>query len=162
MRACRNAPAFHSPHGMENLPISMVDNAVTPRLYTPHNGAPPRFRRDGAPAKLLTIGVTRRRFRSAAWSFGRLSGRTRERGSPRSPGCLTSESEERETWTAESLRAVSHQREIVVRRGRTRLRRYTFLGTTLVGCVSNHADDYMLDLVKMNVAARKRRYAQNV
>jgi hypothetical protein len=39
-------------------------------------------------------------------------------------------------------------------------RRYTFLGTTLVVWVSNHAGDYMLDLVK--VAARKRRYAQNV
>ena len=35
-----------------------------------------------------------------------------------------------------------------------------FLGTTLVVGVSNHSDDYMLDLV--NVAARKRRYAQNV
>jgi len=39
-------------------------------------------------------------------------------------------------------------------------RRYTFLGTTLVVWVSNHAGDYMLDLV--NVAARKRRCAQNV
>ena len=39
-------------------------------------------------------------------------------------------------------------------------RRYTFLGTTLVVRVSNRPDDYMLDLV--NVAARKRRDAQNV
>jgi hypothetical protein len=28
--------------------------------------------------------------------------------------------------------------------------------------VSNHARRYMLDLVNVNVAARKRRYAQNV
>ena len=41
-------------------------------------------------------------------------------------------------------------------------RRYTFLGTTLVVWVSNHSNDYMLDLVNVNVAARKRRYAQNV
>jgi hypothetical protein len=61
------------------------------------------------------------------------------------------------------LRAASRQREIVVRRGRTRLRRYTFLGTTpwsfaraIVRAI------YMVDLVNVNVAARKRRCAQNV
>ena len=48
-----------------------------------------------------------------------------------------------------------------VRKGRPdETRRYTFLGTTLVVWVSNHSNDYMLDLV--NVAARKRRDAQNV
>jgi len=47
------------------------------------------------------------------------------------------------------------------RRGRTRLRRYTFLrNNTMIVCTSNRADGYMLDLV--NVAARKRRRAQNV
>jgi len=34
--------------------ISSVDKPVTPRLYSPHNGAPPAFRRDDAPAKHLT------------------------------------------------------------------------------------------------------------
>jgi hypothetical protein len=77
---------------------------------------------------------------------------------------LTSESEERETWTAGSLRAASSigegvpfsEEEAAGRdNGGTR-----FLGTTLVVWVSNHSNDYMLDLV--NVAARERRYAQNV
>jgi hypothetical protein len=41
-------------------------------------------------------------------------------------------------------------------------RRYTFLGTTLVVWVSNHAGDYMLDLVNVKVVTRKCRCAQNV
>ena len=81
LSGAKNAPAVHSPHGMENLPISMVDNAVTPRLYTPHNGAPPRFRRDGAPAKLLTDGVTRRPISVGCLEFRRLPGLP-GRGSP--------------------------------------------------------------------------------
>src|SRR5215467_7685666 len=45
------------------------------------------------------------------------------------PGCLTGESEERETWTAGSLRTVSSDGAIRSWRGRwKRLRRYTFLG----------------------------------
>src|SRR5262249_53242962 len=49
------------------------------------------------------------------------------------PGCLIGESEERETWTAESLRAAHVRGSIYVSRwqalapcGWTRLRRYTF------------------------------------
>ena len=49
---------------------------------------------------------------------------------PGFPGCLTSESEERETWTAESLRAAFREGAILQEGGRTRHRRYTFLGTT--------------------------------
>jgi hypothetical protein len=78
---------------------------------------------------------------------------------------LTSESEERETWTAESLRTASSIGEGLpsLKEGRSdETRRYTFLGTTLVVWVSNHSADYMLDLVNVNVVARKRRYAQNV
>jgi hypothetical protein len=79
---------------------------------------------------------------------------------------LTSESEERETWTAESLRAASSIGEglpFSIRRAAGRDNGGTrFLGTTLVVWVSNHSNDYMLDLVNVNVAARKRRYAQNV
>ena len=33
---------------------SAVDKAKSRSLYSAHNGAPPAFRRDGAPAKLLT------------------------------------------------------------------------------------------------------------
>ena len=54
------------------------------------------------------------------------------------PGCLTSESEERETWTAESLRAVRHAEAnhasgwfLSVKCGWTRLRRYTFQVNTI-------------------------------
>src|SRR5262249_24126792 len=48
------------------------------------------------------------------------------------PGCLTGESEERETWTAESLRAASRTRTCVFEGGgRTRLRRSTFQVNTL-------------------------------
>ena len=139
--------AFHRRDLRSKFAISSVDKAVTPRLYSPHNGAPPAFRRDDAPAKHLTHrGDQTVRFRSDVSGFGG-SPVLRGEGIAWSPGCLTSESEERETWTAESLRAALASGEIVVRCGRTRLRRYTFLGTTLVGCVSNHADDYMLDLV---------------
>src|SRR5262249_24049236 len=48
------------------------------------------------------------------------------------PGCLTGESEERETWTAESLRAASRRETYVFEgSGRTGLRRSTFQVNTL-------------------------------
>jgi hypothetical protein len=62
--------------------------------------------------------------------------RSRRGGTLAVPGCLTGESEERETWTAESLRAASSENSVLGskelkyrawrRGGRTRLRRYTF------------------------------------
>jgi len=59
------------------------------------------------------------------------------------PGCLTSEYEERETWTAESLRAARHVRVgdasywFFVMCGWTRLRRYTFQVNTIASvCAS--------------------------
>ena len=49
------------------------------------------------------------------------------------PGCLTGESEERETWTAESLRAASPIGDVYPSGcGRTRLRRSTFQVNTPV------------------------------
>src|ERR1051325_4609269 len=58
----------------------------------------------------------------------RLPGRSGE-GTSAVPGCLTSESEERETWTAESLRTAASDGAIRTGHGRwKRLRRYTFLG----------------------------------
>ena len=69
-----------------------------------------RYRRDDAPAKLLTSGVTRHPALSEVLGFGGFPA-LREGGPPWSPGCLTSESEERETWTAESLRTASSNGE---------------------------------------------------
>ena len=87
-----------------------------------------------APAKLLTdtrfIRGPGVRFRSEARNFGGSPGLGR--AGPPGPGCLTSESEERETWTAESLRAVGLRGATRVNGGRTRLRRYTFQVNTIV------------------------------
>src|SRR3974377_2286180 len=78
----------------------MVDIEQSSGLYTPHIGAPPL----GAMVRLRSsslIAVTGHRPQVGGSGFG---------GSPASgrgsctPGCLTGESEERETWTAESLR----------------------------------------------------------
>ena len=50
------------------------------------------------------------------------------------PGCLTSEDEERETWTAESLRISEYLKASAFRFSGSdeRLRRYTFKGYTIV------------------------------
>ncbi len=53
-------------------------------------------------------------------------------------GCLTSESEERETWTAESLRAAFAIGKPFAQSGRKRLRRSTFQVNTMIVTVSNH------------------------
>jgi hypothetical protein len=59
---------------------------------------------DGAPSKLLTDSGELPPTGSRGFRLRRLSG-TPERGHSFASGCLTGESEERETWTAESLRA---------------------------------------------------------
>jgi hypothetical protein len=64
-------------------------------------------------------------------------------GGRKASGCLKSESEERETWTAESLRAASSNGEGfgLVREGlrpSKRLRRSTFQVNTMIVTVSNH------------------------
>jgi hypothetical protein len=81
-----------------------VDNTCRRPLYT----APTTRRRLGAKARLRSsslIGWPSSRFRSDARSFDG-SPAYRRRGL-KYPSCLTGESEERETWTAESLRAAS-------------------------------------------------------
>jgi hypothetical protein len=84
-----------------------VDSARPRGLYRRFTvrGSPRRY---CAPAKFLTdtrfIRGPGVRFRSEARNFGGSPGLGR--AGPPGPGCLTSESEERETWTAESLRAV--------------------------------------------------------
>ena len=102
-----------------------VDNALGGGLYTPHTVR----RRLGAMARprssSLIFGdqppIKSRRF--GASTALRASGE----GTRAVPGCLTSESEERETWTAGSLRTVASGGAIRSGRGRwKRLRRYTF------------------------------------
>jgi hypothetical protein len=143
---------------------SRVDTDPAVRLYKPL-GTPSAFRRDGAPAKPSLIfgdqasDLDRKYKASTAL---RLAGGWDHTV----PGCLTSESEERETWTAESLRAA------ILGDGfgffhwgaaRTRLRRSTFQVNTVVvkaasGSASNrvhacarHVQKW--DLVKGNVKA---------
>jgi len=82
-----------------------VDKAEAGGLYT----TPTARRRLGVRARLRSsslILVNRPPIAVGCWSFDG-SPVFRGRGPPWSPGCLTGESEERETWTAESLRAAS-------------------------------------------------------
>jgi hypothetical protein len=99
-----------------------VDNGTPGSLYTPSWRA--AAWRDGASAKPLTVyavnhpamslwlcrmcGLRRLplAFPSLRWEV-----KTGARRSRKVPGCLKSESEERETWTAESLRAASSNGE---------------------------------------------------
>jgi len=72
--------------------------------YIPAIGAPPASCwRDDAPVKLLTGTVNRYPMVLGCMGFDDPPGDWR--WGFRSPGCLKSESEERETWTAGSLRA---------------------------------------------------------
>ena len=89
-----------------------VDNAGAQSLYTTSRRAAASAR--GASAKPLTVYGERASGHdlvamTGARGFGG-SGVCRRR-SRRVPGCLTGESEERETWTAESLRAASSNGE---------------------------------------------------
>ena len=92
-----------------------VDSAGGCGLYNPSRRRRPPTRCDDAPSKhpmdrgnrlSIVIGSLRA---SAALRF------TGERDR-QVPGCLTSESEERETWTAESLRAASSNGEMLRKR----------------------------------------------
>ena len=73
-------------------------------------GAPSAYGLDGASAKLLTFSEEMPPIRLGGWRFVGFPVR-REVEAARLPGCLTSESEERETWTAESLRTASSNGE---------------------------------------------------
>ena len=141
-----------------------VDKKVHPAHIAPV-GAPTL----GAMARLRSSSLNIRwqsfRLRSAAGGFDALWS-PEGRGHSSAPGCLTSESEERETWTAESLRAASSTGEGLPSleddaAGRDKAV-HVSRNNTMSSFVSNHARRYMLDLVNVNVAARKRRHAQNV
>jgi len=125
--------------GAQPLTIWAVDAYITPL------GAPRLPRRGGAPAKPLTVYTVNRASghdlngHVGCAGFGG-SGACRRRGR-KVPGCLTGKSEERETWTAESLRAASSNGEgisfLARASGRTRLRRSTFQVNTMVAWASN-------------------------
>jgi hypothetical protein len=81
-----------------------VDKVKGPSLYTPSTVRPPP-RRDGAPMK-PSLRRPSTSFRSQSEARVAMALRGFAAGPP-VPGCLTGESEERETWTAGSLRAAS-------------------------------------------------------
>src|SRR5665213_1066481 len=120
-------------------------------LYTAPRRAV-RLRRDCAPLKLLTGIVKRYPIVLGCTGFDGSPVR-RGWGPPWFPGCLKSESEERETWTAGSLRAASREEAILQEGGfgrdfrRTRLRYiadFCFFGLTPEG-----ATDQWVDLVNV-------------
>ena len=114
------------------FPKRAVDKKTRP-AHIPRTGAPLLLRLDGAPPKpSLIIRWQSFRLRSAAGGFDALWS-PEGRGHCSAPGCLTSESEERETWTAESLRAVSSVVGAILRWrcGRKRLWRSTFQVNTM-------------------------------
>jgi hypothetical protein len=88
--------------GQQKTVTDMVDIEQSQGLYTtPHWCA--AARRDGAPAKLLTDSGDRSpTTQSRGRGLRRFPGF--RGGGSCTPGCLIGESEERETWTAESLR----------------------------------------------------------
>jgi len=90
----------------ENSRLCSVDIARVGRLYSPDMARRPLH---GAMARLRSsslITVTRPPILVGGGRLRRLSGLPGSGDRP-VPGCLTGESEERETWTAGSLRAVS-------------------------------------------------------
>jgi len=96
-RACRAAIGLGAK--LRDFPKAGVDKFPEPSLYTALTARRPP-RRDDAPAKLLTdYSVDRRPIILGSVGLRRLFGRP-ERGTVPVPGCLTGESEERETWTA--------------------------------------------------------------
>jgi hypothetical protein len=135
-----------APHCNDVFSGEAVDNAAAADLYT----------RPWHAAAAWRVGVPRSPSLSSgehpAKSFGpwRMCGLRRlllpfppgrgsaETGPARVSGCLTSESEERETWTAESLRAAFAIGKPIAQSGRKRLRRSTFQVNTMIVTVSNH------------------------
>ena len=95
-----------------------VDKPAGRRLYTTHRRAV-RLRRDCAPL-ILTYVWTEPPRRSRWFNFVGFSARPERLETARFPGCLTSESEERETWTAESLRTAITERATFLRCGHGR------------------------------------------
>ena len=103
-------------HEFQKTFIFAVDKPISRSLYSGHRRGRP-LRRDDAPLKLLTGTVKKASDSLRVLGFDGSPPVWRE-GIARSPGCLTSESEERETWTAGSLRAaVSWRRNSTRARG---------------------------------------------
>ena len=117
--------------------------ARAPAAYIGGSRCAVRLGRFCAPAKLLTdtrfIRGPGVRFRSEARNFGGSPG-FGERSHP-APGCLTSESEERETWTAESLRAAGLRGETRAKRRPDETSAVHVSGQHQVIRASDRADD---------------------
>jgi hypothetical protein len=128
-RSVIESPCKASPKSGTNcrLPIPRRRHFSAPGWLTKTGGAPyigslgrAAAWRDGASAKPLTVHTVTEHPAMLSWPCSRrcvecagfcclrplLAGVTGRRGCE-VPGCLTGESEERETWTAESLRAAS-------------------------------------------------------
>ncbi len=117
---------------IKNLSITRLTTPKLAAYIRPHTAR----RRFGAMARLrsssLMTVTSHRLYLGRRRRLRRLSGLSRGGEHLVLPGCLTGESEERETWTAESLRAACSWEEIPVSCGWTRLRRYTFQVNTII------------------------------
>jgi len=110
---CRSAavsrPPELQPRRGEKVPVWRalgVDRAKASTLYSGPYGAPSAYgviaRLRSSSLKTVTTQPASGRGRRLRWLSGSPEG-----GIAKVPGCLTGESEERETWTAESLRTAS-------------------------------------------------------
>jgi len=150
--------------------LAAVDNGAAGSLYKlPWRAA---AWRDGASAKPLTVCAVNHPAMSSGhvgcagfggFPFTFLPRRGREvkgRRSRKVPGCLTSESEERETWTAESLRAAFAIGKPFALRSWKRLRRSTFQVNTMIVTVSNHRNGQ--SGTSSNVVISREKFSSNL
>ena len=118
-------PAHKGLHG--NFPRgeigpAAVDKRKARSIYTPFHGAPPASARWRAYEALTEMLANRLPIAIGSAGFDGAPGLRRAGPTP-VPGCLTGESEERETWTAGSLRAASSREDAAGRDfGGTRFR----------------------------------------
>jgi hypothetical protein len=179
LRARRRRTPSHFCTAQYEFLVTKALTIVNPQDYIRPLGAPPPWR-DGAAWKPLTVYAVNH----PAMCFGHdgcagfggfpLSSLPSEWGvegrgkrGRKVPGCLTSESEERETWTAESLRAASsngegfRQNSFFARRcGRKRLRRSTFQVNTMIVTVSNHRNGQ--SGTSSNVVISREKFSSNL
>jgi hypothetical protein len=165
---CAKSPPYSGPlrprTARDFLPIRLRSSVDNRRPLLVYNG--PRradaHRRDGAPLKLHRLSVGRAsslagcRASTALWVTGE--------GASFAPGCLKSESEERETWTAESLRAASSAGEILSKGGRIETSAVHVLGQHPCPFVRRKphelADDQNLIQLESLILAQSERWRQ--
>jgi hypothetical protein len=145
----RKAPSNGPVAAVITLLLFPVDKARSRSLYTTHRRAVPqvtaRWRASETPhwfSENASDCIRKHEFRWRVW----MPCRPRQVGIARFPGCLTSESEERETWTAGSLRTAVRVEAIQHGYGRKRL--LTVYVFTKVHCWSFSRVISDVDLVK--------------